>query len=193
MNTDSKLFRSIAKLATATGLLLLIPLIAMQFTNEVDWTLSDFILMGFLLFIPALAYTLITRNSGEVVYKVALAFALFTGFFLIWSNLAVGLIGSENNAINTLYFGVISVGIIGAFITRFKPKGLANTMFAMAFTQAIIAVVAFSTGAANLPESSVYEILTVNGFFITLFIVGAMLFRFAAVDQASESTDVEAQ
>lgn len=187
------MFRSIAKLAAATGLLLLIPLIAMQFTDEVVWTHNDFILMGFLLFIPALAYTLITRNSGEVVYKVALGFALFTGFFLIWSNLAVGLIGSENNAINTLYFGVIFVGIIGAFVARFNPKGLTNTMFAMAITQAIIAVVAFSSGAANLPESSVYEILMVNGFFITLFIVGAMLFRFAAVDQTSESSGLEAQ
>lgn len=193
MNTDNNLFRSIAKLAVATCLLLLIPLIAMQFTDEVVWTLSDFILMGFLLFIPALAYTLITRNSGDIVYKIALGFALFTGFFLIWSNLAVGIIGSENNAFNLLYFGVIFVGIIGGCIARFKPKGLATTLFAMAFVHALITVAAFITGMHHLPEVTVYHMLAVNGFFITIFIVAAMLFRFAAVDQTSESSGLETQ
>lgn len=183
MNSDNNLFKSIAGIVVAIVFLLLIPIIAMQFTNEIVWSLSDFILMGFLLFIPALAYTLITRNTGDIIYKVALGFALFTGFFLIWSNLAVGIIGSENNAFNLLYFGVIIVGIIGAFIASFKPKGLALTMFAMSIVHALITVAAFITGMHQLPEVTVFHIFAVNGFFITIFIVAAMLFRFAAVDQ----------
>ncbi|MEX0662963.1 MAG: hypothetical protein WEA58_02075 [Balneolaceae bacterium] len=185
MNTDKSLFRSIAMLAVSTGLLLLIPLIAMQFSNDVVWTLSDFIFAGTLLFGTGLTYKLITRKSGEIIFRMAVGFALFTGFFLIWSNLAVGIIGSENNAINLLYFGVIFIGIIGAFIARFKSKGLALTMFAMAIIQALITVTAFITGMHHLPEVTVYHILAVNGFFITLFIVAAMLFRFAAEDQTS--------
>ncbi len=128
---------------------------------------------------------MVTRKSEGTAYRVAVAFALFSGLFLIWSNLAVGIIGSENNEINGLYFGVIFVGIIGAFISRFKSQGLSFTLTAMAVTQALIAAIALMTGMAEVPESSVYEILIVNGFFITLFVVAAMLFRNVAQDQES--------
>lgn len=163
----------------------------MQFIDGMVWTLSDFIFAGGLLFCTGFMYILVTRLlatriANNITYRVAVGFALFTGLFLIWTNLAVGIIGSENNAINALYFGVIFVGIIGAFIARFKPKGMSFTMYGMAITQGIIAVVALFKGMAEVPGSSVYEILTVNGFFITLFVVSALLFRYAAQEQTPE-------
>lgn len=186
MNTsnDVTIYKSIAGLALATGLLLLIPLIAMQFTDEVVWTLSDFIIAGTFLFGTGLTYKLITRKSGNVTYRVAIGFALFTGLFLLWVNGAVGIIGSENNTINLLYFFVIAVGIIGAIIARFQPYGLGNTMFAMAFTQALIAVIAIFGGYHHYPESSIIEIITVNGFFIMLFIISALIFRYDKTESA---------
>jgi hypothetical protein len=192
MDTDSKFYKSIALLALATGALLMIPLIAMQFSEDVVWTLSDFIFAGILLFGTGLTYKVITRKSGKTIYRVAIGFALFTGLFLIWANGAVGIIGSENNEINLLYFGVIFVGIIGAFIARFKSRGMAFTLFAMAVTQAIIAVVALFTGMAEVPGSSVYEIIAVNGFFIMLFVVAALLFRYAAEEESPANEDPEA-
>lgn len=188
MNADHSLFKSIAYMAIATGALLLIPLIAMQFSAEVVWSLSDFIFAGALLFGTGLSYKLITRKSGEIAYRAAVGFALFTGLFLIWTNGAVGIIGSENNEINQLYFLVIFVGIIGAFISRFRPYELSFTMFAMAIGQAIVAVVALSTGMAAAPGSSVYEIAAVNGFFIMLFVVSALLFRHAAKENPKPET-----
>lgn len=178
MNTDRNFNKSIIGVAIATGLILLIPLIAMQFTEEVVWSASDFILMGILIFGTGFTYKFITRKSGEIIYRIAIGFALATGFFLVWSNLAVGLIGSENNAINLLYFGVIAVGVIGGFIVRFKSQGMTLVMFSMALAQALIAAIALFTGMYQLPESSVFEILAVNGFFIFLFVVSALLFRF---------------
>lgn len=103
----------------------------MQFTGEVNWTLSDFIIAGTFLFGAGLAYKLITRTSEDTAYRVAIGFALFTGLFLLWVNGAVGIIGSEKNPINILYFGVIAVGIVGALIARFQSKGMAYTMLAM--------------------------------------------------------------
>lgn len=191
MSTDSKFYQSIAGVALVTALLLLIPLIAMQFSDEVVWTLSDFIIAGILLFGTGFTYKFITRKSSEVAYRVAVGFALLAGLFLIWSNLAVGLIGSEDQAINLLYFGVIVVGIVGAFIARFQPKGLSVTMFAMAATQALIAVIALITGMQQLPASSVVEILGVNGFFMVLFAVSGLLFRYAAQEQLSPSSGSE--
>lgn len=186
MNTEQNLSKAFTYPAIATGLLLLIPFIAMKFSEDVVWTLSDFILAGIMIFGTGITYTLVTRKSEEMAYRVAIGFALFTGLFLIWTNLAVGLIGSENNEFNSLYFLVIGVGVMGAFIARFKAVGLMLTLLAMASVQAIITVVALFIGMNEVPESSVYEILAVNGFFITLFVVAAMLFRNAAQDEDQE-------
>ncbi len=188
MYTDSNFYKSIAGLALATGLLLMIPLTAMQFTDEVVWTLSDFIFAGTLLFGTGLTYKLITKKSGKTAYRVAIGFALFTGFFLIWTNLAVGIIGTEANPINLLYFGVIFVGIIGALMARFRSQGMALTMFAMALTQALVAVIALVGGFYQSPPSTVFHIISVNGFFITLFVVAALLFRYAAQEESEQET-----
>ncbi|NIT60191.1 MAG: hypothetical protein GWN00_29495 [Aliifodinibius sp.] len=161
-------------------MLLMIPLIAMQFSNEVVWTLSDFVIAGTLLFGTGLSYTLITRKSGQTIYRIAIGVALFTGLLLIWVNLAVGLIGSENNPVNLLYFGVIILGIIGSLIARFRSRGMQTTMFAMGLTQTMITVIALIGGFYQSPPSTVLHIIGINGFFITLFVLSALLFRYAA-------------
>lgn len=186
MDKDQKLIRSIAGLALATAFLLLVPLAAMQFTSEVLWTLFDFILAGTFLFGTGLAYKLITMKSGNIAYRFAVGFALFTGLLLLWVNGAAGIIGTENNAINTWYFAVIAVGIIGALITRFQAEGMALTMLAMAFVQTSIAVSALITGMAEASGSSFIEIIGVNGFFIVLFAVSALLFRNAGQAQVQK-------
>lgn len=192
MDTSEKLFKATKGPAIVTALLLLVPLSAKLLTDEMAWTLSDFIFAGVAIFSTGFAYKLIThtlepRMGKSIIYRVAIGFALFTGLFLIWVNGAVGIIGSEDNAINALYFCVIFIGIIGAFIARFKPKGLSLTMYGMAITQAIIAVIALFSGMAEAPVSSVYEILAVNGFFITLFVVSGILFRYAEQKQTSDN------
>lgn len=187
MNTNEPLYKAFIIPALATGFLLLIPLLAMQFSNEVAWTLSDFIIAGVLLFGTGLTYKLITRKSGGVIHRVAVGFALFTGLFLIWVNLAVGIIGSEDNPANLMYFGVVAVGIIGAFIARFKVEGLALTMFAMALAQAVVAVIVLLGGLYQSPPSTVFHIAGINGFFITLFVVAGLLFRYVAQERAEQN------
>lgn len=183
MDKDKSFFKSIMVLALVTALLLLIPLTAMQFTGEVVWTLSDFILAGALLFGTGLVYTLITWKSAGWAYRIAVGFALLTGLFLIWVNLAVGIIGSENNPANLMYFGVITIGIIGAFLARFKPYGMAVDMFVVALAIVLVAIIALITGMQNAPGSSMMEIVGVNWFFFMLFIIAALLFRHAALEE----------
>lgn len=183
MNADTKFYQSIAILALITVFLLMIPLIAMQFTDEVVWTLGDFLFAGTLIFGTGLTYKLATRTSGNTAYKVAVGIALASGFMLIWGNGAVGIIGSENNPINMWYYGVALLGIIGALIVRFQSKGMMITMFTMALAQALVAAVALIGGYYQSPPSSVMEIIGVNGFFITLFVVSALLFRYAAQEE----------
>jgi len=76
------------------GLLLLIPLIAMQLTNEVNWSLFDFIIMGAMLTITGLLGQIIFKKVNNSKYRLILMVAIVMIFFLIWAELAVGLFGT---------------------------------------------------------------------------------------------------
>lgn len=76
-----------------TVILLLIPLIAMQFTNEVNWTFLDFVVAGFLLFGFGLVCDVLLRKVKKINYRIAICVALIVIFLLIWADLAVGIFG----------------------------------------------------------------------------------------------------
>ena len=186
MKTDKPLYQSVTLLAAITATILLIPLLAMSFTSEVDWTLSDFIIAGILLFGTGLTYIAATRKSRAAVYRIAVGLSLATALFLAWANLAVGIIGQESNPINLLYFGVLGVGAIGSLSVRFRPGGMAHTLYATALSQALVTAIALAGGFYQSPPSSTFEILGVNGFFIMLWIASALLFNRAAQHQSEQ-------
>ncbi len=74
--------------------LLLIPLISMQFTDEVNWTLFDFVVAGVLLFGTGLMYELVIRKVNKTGLRIAISVALLAILFLIWAELAVGILGT---------------------------------------------------------------------------------------------------
>jgi len=76
------------------GLLLLIPLIAMQLTNEVNWSFFDFIIMGALLTIIGLLIGIILQKVKNSKNRLILIVTIIMMFFLIWAELAVGLFGT---------------------------------------------------------------------------------------------------
>jgi hypothetical protein len=187
MKTQASLSKSFLTVALVTALILLIPLIAMQFNTGVDWSIADFIIMGMLIFGTGSAYVLVTRLVNNLVYRIAIAFSLGTTFLMIWANLAVGLIGSGPHAGNMMYLGVIAVGIIGTIFSRFTSTGLERTMYAMAFAVVLVAVIALMANMQNYPGSSVTEIIGVNGFFAMLFTVAGLLFRYVAIEQSQHT------
>jgi len=77
-----------------TAILLLIPLIAMQFTNEVNWSLPDFIIAGALLLGTGLICELVIRKIKIIKYRIAICAALLVVLMLIWAELAVGIFGT---------------------------------------------------------------------------------------------------
>ncbi|WP_337866712.1 hypothetical protein [Ignavibacterium sp.] len=74
--------------------LLAIPVIAMQLTNEVDWNLFDFVIMGALLFGTGLSIDFILRKVKTVKNKIIICGVIIILFFLIWAELAVGILGT---------------------------------------------------------------------------------------------------
>jgi hypothetical protein len=179
--------RNLVRIALATALILLIPLLAMQFTDEVDWTLADFAVAGALLFGTGLTYELVARKMGSVAYRVAIGVAVAAACILVWMNLAVGLIGSEHEPANLMYVGVLAVGIVGAIAARLRPYGMARALFATALAQALVAVIALIAGTHRWPGSSVSGILILNGFFVALFLLSALLFQRAALEHRLRS------
>jgi hypothetical protein len=172
-------YRSAIGVALVTAFILMLPLLAMQFTDEVVWNLVDFVVAGVLLFSAGLTYQLLARRTRNPAYRAGVGVAVIAALALVWMNLAVGLIGSEDNPANLMYVGVLAVGMIGAFVARFQPRGMARALFAAALAQALVAVIALIGGLGS-PWSGALEILALNAFFIALFAGSAWLFRRAA-------------
>jgi hypothetical protein len=84
-----------------------------------------------------------------------------------------------------MYGGVLAVAIIGAFIARFRPHGMARALAATALVQALVGVIALAAGfgstAPNFPEAIVF----LTRFFAGLWLISAWLFRKAAREQTS--------
>lgn len=74
--------------------LLLIPLIAMQFTSEVNWSPFDFIVMGALLVVVSSFIELVLRKVQKRDSRIAWIVLVFILFLLIWAELAVGIFGT---------------------------------------------------------------------------------------------------
>ena len=83
---------------------------------------------------------------------------------------------SENPA-NLLYFIVLAVGVVGAWLARLEARGLAYTLFAMAATLALIAVLLPSGAPPDLARNMAIG----HGVFVTLFTASGLLFRHASL------------
>jgi hypothetical protein len=163
--------KNIIRIALATAFILLLPLLAMQFTDEVVWELTDFAVAGTLLVGAGFVYELVARKGSTVAYRVAVGIAVTAALLLVWMELAVGTV--DDNSGGLMYLGVLVLGI-GAVIARFRPQGMARTLFTTALAQALVAVIAM------IAWEQYFELLILNGFFITLWIGSALLFRRAS-------------
>jgi hypothetical protein len=179
MHASNTVSRSVTWVAIATGLILLVPAVAMQFSDEVRWGPLDFVLMGALLFGAGLAFVLIARRVDHVAYRLAVGLAVAAGLLLIWVNLAAGLIGAEDHPANLMYGVVLLTAGVGAVLARFEARGLAIAMFATAGAIALVAVIAL-LGNLGAPENSRLELAAANGVFFALFLVSGLLFQHAA-------------
>jgi hypothetical protein len=167
------------------AILLLLPLAAMQFSNEVNWGLGDFVLAGALVVGTGLLLELAVRAQGSLAYRLAAGLALGAALLLVWINLAVGIIGSEDEPANLLYGGVLAVGLIGAILARFQPQGMARALLATATAQVLVAVIALAAGWGAGSTNWPLPLLAITGFFVALFGGSALLFRQAARERAA--------
>lgn len=163
----------------AAAALLLVPLVAMQFTAEVHWTPSDFVFAGVLLFGSLGAFELLTRHSSKIAYRGGIGLILLGLFLLVWINAAVGIIGSEDNPANLMFAGVIGIGAIVGLATRLRAFGMAGALLAMALTQLLVGGIALSGIAGPIGDSGPAIVGLTLGF-AGLWIAAAALFAKAS-------------
>jgi len=82
------------RILAITLFILMIPLVAMQFTDEVNWTAGDFIMAGLLLFCAGAVFNYIWITIKKKEYRILLCLVAGFLFCLIWAELAVGVFNS---------------------------------------------------------------------------------------------------
>lgn len=154
--------------------LLALPAIAMRLQADgVDWSAIDFLVFGAMLATACGLYELATRMSGDIRYRGAAGIAVATGFLTVWANLAVGMIGSEGNAFNLLFAGVLAVALVGAALARLRAPGMARAMFAAGIAQALVVAAAFAVGGDT--RGAAFSAL-----FVAPWLLSSALFRRAS-------------
>ena len=78
----------------AASMVLLLPLVAMQFTSEVQWSALDFVVAGILLFGTGLLIEIVLRKTKKGVLRVLAVLGVLLLLLLTWLELAVGIFGS---------------------------------------------------------------------------------------------------
>lgn len=78
----------------SVGLLLLIPLIGMQLSNDVNWTVSDFLVAGILLLGAGLTFEIVMRTIKKKQTRILLILIIVAILLLTWAELAVGVFGT---------------------------------------------------------------------------------------------------
>ena len=73
----------------------MIPLLAMQFTDDINWSIFDFVVMGFLLLFFSLGIDVTMKKVKNENIKILYVVLTILIFLLIWAELAVGIFGSQ--------------------------------------------------------------------------------------------------
>jgi hypothetical protein len=154
--------------------LMIAPAVATRFTDEMAWDPADFILFGTMLAAACGAWELAMRKSRNLAYAAGAVVAAAAALLLFLVNGAVGFIGNEDDPVNFLFFGVITLALGGAIIVRFRPGGLARTMVATAGAQVVTGALA----VAMVPD--VHGFVLGTAMFVPLWLLSSWLFARAA-------------
>ncbi len=176
--------RAIIRWVLITAAVLAVPALAMALnigvpdpgsgTEGVNWGPVDFATIGVLVLGAGLLYEYASTRAGNVAQKVGVGIAVAAGLFLIWVNLAVGMMKVENA--NLMYVVVLFVALVGAAIARFEPREASVAMFATAGAHIVVVVIGLVAGLE--PE------LRADAFFIVAWVASGLLLRQASLESS---------
>ena len=171
----SQLGKTMLRVALGALAVLMVPLVASQFVKDWNWPVGAFVRVYVLFFATGMVFALVARKMGAWSYKAGVGVALVTGFALGWGTMVQ--VADSGHPERLWYHSVLVVGAIGACLARLKAPGLAWTLFAMAATLALIAVI-LPSGA---PPDMARRMAIGHGVYVVLFAASGLLFRHASL------------
>ncbi len=180
--------KSIVRAAVVTVGVLLIPLWGVFYVDGWNWDWHGFVAAGAFVFTAAMTYEVVATTMRNRAYRFAVGLAVTTAFVLTWVNwvLAVDVSGA-----NVLYFGVVLVGLLGAAIARLRASGMAVALFVTAIAQMLVPLIALVFWKTHVAPGAAVPGLGLNGVFIVLLAMSALLFRRAARTHEMSRTRLE--
>ena len=127
-------------------------------------------------------FELAMRLSDRWTYRLVAFMTVIGGFLMVWANLAVGIIGNEENPQNLIFYAVLLVGLVGALISRFGAHGLMWTLRLMAAAQLGVFLIAAALGWALLPVFTI--------FYFSLWLIAGELFKKSTHESSASATSV---
>lgn len=159
------------------ALLLALPAIAMAFGVEgVLWTAGDFAFAAAIFALVGGLFELAARSSANLAFRIAVVASVLCAFLQVWINLAVGIIGNEDDPANWTYFAVVFIAATGAIVALGNPRGLMRMSLAAAGAQVLFSILHAMNGTPTP---------IIDGFFAMLWLLAARLFHRAALQQES--------
>jgi hypothetical protein len=146
-------------------------LLSLPWFLDFPWTASDFIVIGVMFAVTGGTIELAVRSSTDWAHRLGSLVAILTGFLTVWVNLAVGMIGSEDNPYNLWFGGVLAIVIAGSLLARGSASALVGTMALAAAAQAGASIF----GLAADMRGGIFSLA-----FAGLWLLSAALFRMAS-------------
>lgn len=154
--------------------IMLAALVASRTVDGFNWTPGDFLGAAVILAAVCLAWELAVRQLRGASGHAGAALGILGALLIVWINLAVGIIGAEDNRANLIFFAVVGAGGLAALAVRFRPIGMARVMGALTTAQVLLAA---GLLAARLPHAAALTLLIG-----ALWGGSALLYRRAAGD-----------
>lgn len=170
------------------AIFLLLPLVAMQVSEEVQWTAFDFAAAGVMFLSVLIPWELANRGGTSIAYRLGVAVALGTGLLVVWSSLAVGIVGSEDDAANLMFFLVLGMAFVVAAVSGFRARGLFAATATAALLQIAVGAVALLGRMGATDPSWPVDVLGATGVFTLGWLLSAGLFGRAARDAVEAQT-----
>ena len=171
----NQLGKTMLRVALGALAVWMVPLVASQFFEDWHWGVGGFVRVYVLFFLTGMVIALVARRMGVWSYKAGVGLALVAGFALGWSTMVQT--ADSGHPERLWYLSVLVVGLIGACLARLQARGLALTLFAMAATLALIAII-LPSGA---PPDMARRMAIGHGVFVALFTASGLMFRHASL------------
>ena len=153
--------------------LMLLPVLALRGIEAAAWDLpGDFVFLAILLLALGLAWELAARIPDRRAYAAGAGIALAAALGGTWINLAVGIVGSEDNPANLIFAAPVAVAAAGALLARLRPPGMSLATTAAALAQLLAFAVALAAGIGFTGPITIL--------FAGLWLIAAWLFRRSA-------------